>query len=194
MSQGGQPGPSGEGSNLLVDRMLKWIGAGPEDLAKEESTSLSLGGKVRDVVRMMQSHIRRAEDRAELAEAEKNTQLAIAEEQKARLRSDVKRLQSALNAMTRYAEDLEGERDEARDEAARLARARPSGDVLPPPAEMSLEELKAECKRRGISEQGALALLRTRVRAARLQVKAVDASAETAAPTPSETRAARRVD
>ena len=48
------------------------------------------------------------------------------------------RLQSALNAMTRYAEDLEGERDEARDEV----RGAPlSALCAPPPLSLLLVSL-----------------------------------------------------
>lgn len=146
--------------------------------------------KLMSVVAMLRRQGQEAESRAEIAEQDRDRARATIQEQRAAIAS----LKSVVNAVTRYAKEVEGERDAARDALAKMAAAarreeavapapyfedanvitasEPSAAELEPsvpvpPLAMDLEAVRRECAQRGLSVDGGLALLRTRVRAAR---------------------------
>jgi len=206
---GGDEAEPAQRPAFLVDKLLSLLAPKePEPEAMNPraaygamAESRGAGAKIRSVVHSLQRHAQAAEVRAEEAERARDEAVAQAEAQNSLMQEKLERVGSLLKAMERYAEELEEERDGARDELELLRRARVAdamrlaevarsmgGGFLceargtPPgagahalrapleeanPSEMDQWALQVECQRRGLADEGSLAMLRSRVRAAR---------------------------
>jgi len=187
-----------QGPGLLVERLLYLLA--PKE-PEPKAMNPQAASKIRSVVQSLQRHAQAAEVRAAEAERARDEAVAQAQAQKSLMQDELERVGSMLKAMQRYAEELEEERDGARDELELLRRARVAdamrlaevarsmgGGFLceargtPPgagahalrapleeanPSEMDQWALQVECQRRGLADEGSLAMLRSRVRAAR---------------------------
>lgn len=177
--------------SLMSDLMAPLTSIWPE----ERDAAIA---KIRLIIAMLQRQLALSGDRAIAAEQERDAARKESEDLYAHSLS----LQEKLRLMTRYAEDMEQERDEARAtleaeqearkadrekwaamvrsmEGALLRRrigAPPPGAAVakntpPPPAAMDEDALRNECQQRGLPEDGSLAVLRMRVRAARARAR-----------------------